>query len=475
MKKDEKLKTDNVEDSLLCVSANLRDIVHLFKRKKRPSSWKCEIIRDEIVRRPNSDKTIYIPTCDLDGTFARKQCRYQPTTVTCWYVDKNGKPIGKNRYTHVISTYSSTRKKSMTLTQQQMTNNTKRTIRYKIRASNKEIVETNPLMVKTGNANITVKYLTKCEKLRERRLRQVRPPMMIPNCTRDGDFQLEQCNVYKTKCWCVGMNGKKIPGTKVRNKLPECYLDTCGKRFRKGPSRMRRIVGGRESSPGTWPWQAMIRSKHRGHICGATLVQKNWLVTAASCFDNYTKCIKEWTVILGAHELNSSSNTKIGIEAIHIHPKYQPGKETHPGDYDIAILQMSSSARIPRDIMPLCLPEKGFIQRCSITGWGRTSNSGSLSKVLREAYVDLVPLDKCNGEKSYNGTINDRFVCAGFKEGGIDACHFDTGGPLTCPMKGGAWGLAGIVSWRQSCAQPHKYGLYTNVRKVQRWIEKIIT
>ncbi|XP_046858663.1 uncharacterized protein LOC124452117 [Xenia sp. Carnegie-2017] len=136
---------------------------------------KCEIIRDEIVRRPNSDKTIYIPTCDLDGTFARKQCRYQPTTVTCWYVDKNGKPIGKNRYTHVISTYSSTRKKSMTLTQQQMTNNTKRTIRYKIRASNKEIVETNPLMVKTGNANITVKYLTKCEKLRERRLRQVRP------------------------------------------------------------------------------------------------------------------------------------------------------------------------------------------------------------------------------------------------------------------------------------------------------------
>ena len=36
-----------------------------------------------------------------------------------------------------------------------MTNNTKRTIRYKIRASNKEIVETNPLMVKTGNANIS--------------------------------------------------------------------------------------------------------------------------------------------------------------------------------------------------------------------------------------------------------------------------------------------------------------------------------
>ena len=61
---------------------------------------------------------------------------------------------------------------------------------------------------------------------------------------------------------------------------------------------------------------------------------------------------------------------------------------------------MSSSARIPRNIMPLCLPGKKVLyKRCSITGWGRISNSGSLSKVLREAYVDLVPLDRCNGEK----------------------------------------------------------------------------
>lgn len=76
--------------------------------------------------------------------------------------------------------------------------------------------------------------------------------------------------------------------------------------------------------------------------------------------------------------------------------------------------------------------------------------------------------------RSYNGTINERFMCAGYKEGGMDACHFDTGGPLACPVAGGVWALAGIVSWRQSCAQPFKYGVYTNVYEVKPWIENII-
>lgn len=67
-------------------------------------------------------------------------------------------------------------------------------------------------------------------------------------------------------------------------------------------------------------------------------------------------------------------------------------------------------------------------------------------------------------------------MCAGFKEGGTDACHFDTGGPLACPINGkpGVWVLAGIVSWRQKCAQPHKYGIYTNVHKIRPWIEVMI-
>ena len=72
--------------------------------------------------------------------------------------------------------------------------------------------------------------------------------------------------------------------------------------------------------------------------------------------------------------------------------------------------------------------------------------------------------------RSYDGKISERFLCAGFKEGGIDACAYDSGGPLVCPVDGGRWILAGIVSWGDKCALPHKYGVYTNVNEFTAWI-----
>ena len=75
---------------------------------------------------------------------------------------------------------------------------------------------------------------------------------------------------------------------------------------------------------------------------------------------------------------------------------------------------------------------------------------------------------------SYNGTIGNNFLCAGFKEGGTDACSYDSGGPLACPVLDGdgRWMLAGIVSWGEGCALPHKYGVYTNVNEFTEWMKE---
>ena len=74
---------------------------------------------------------------------------------------------------------------------------------------------------------------------------------------------------------------------------------------------------------------------------------------------------------------------------------------------------------------------------------------------------------------SYNGTIGNNFLCAGFEEGGTDACSYDSGGPLACPVLDGdgRWMLAGIVSWGEGCALPHKYGVYTNVNEFTQWMK----
>ena len=51
--------------------------------------------------------------------------------------------------------------------------------------------------------------------------------------------------------------------------------------------RVVRVVGGVQSIRAQWPWVAeliLTKKKHR-HICGGTLINEHYVLTAAHCFD----------------------------------------------------------------------------------------------------------------------------------------------------------------------------------------------
>lgn len=142
-----------------------------------------------------------------------------------------------------------------------------------------------------------------------------------------------------------------------------------------------------------------------------------------------------------------------------------------------ALIQLSHKANLSNWVNTICLQNNvvtfPYGKSCYIAGWGKTRWSGSQPEKMQEAVVKLVPRTTCNRPESYNGKVHQRAICAGYAAGGVDACQYDSGGALACEYKGRFY-VHGLVSWGIGCAQPLKYGVYTNMELLRSWVVQTI-
>lgn len=257
-----------------------------------------------------------------------------------------------------------------------------------------------------------------------------------------------------------------------RSSLPEKESLT------RGGDAVYRIVGGKAAKPGAWPSMVALIYRNRA-ICGGTVIDKYWVLTAAHCVAN--RDVVDFEIEEGTVELNAGGR-RITVADIRVNPNYRSAPPTN----DTALLKLKSAATSPRQ--PLLLsqanlesPKEGDF--ATIVGFGRihprrpqsqiNQQKGGASDRLLQADVPIVGADKCR-DRYGNERITASNVCAGFEEGRTDACQGDSGGPLLFRGKFAEPVQIGVVSWGAGCAQPKSYGVYASVAASQDWIRDLV-
>ena len=216
-------------------------------------------------------------------------------------------------------------------------------------------------------------------------------------------------------------------------------------------------------------------------ICGVTVINSYWLVTATHCFIGSYE-LDDFYIVMNAERRSDIYTDDIDFLKIEklVHRNdfhsVEPGEVLHN---DLTLIKIEE----PITVSPACLPVIEAIPdtECQIFGWGTTvpSINGFVpqtvpSDALQRANVNIFDFEKCSTsynrlEISLNGTIH---VCAGHELGGVDACQGDSGSPLLCPNENNQLVLYGVVSWGVGCGEAMLPGIYTNVHHFSRWIKE---
>ncbi|XP_069683027.1 trypsin-1-like isoform X2 [Periplaneta americana] len=203
------------------------------------------------------------------------------------------------------------------------------------------------------------------------------------------------------------------------------------------------------------------------HICGASILNENWALTAAYCMQSSD--LSFLTLHAGSIYL-SSGGTIHNVSEFIVHENYDWYDSFIN---DIAVVKVSNPFQIDGvDVKPVSLPPQGQTPAddtlATVIGWGQLEEFGPYSDTLQRINVSIVNHDQCNSIYESNSEhVYDSQICAGVPQGIGGTCRGDDGGPLFIDGN-----VVGLVSWSRYCARPEYPTVYTRVSAYIDWIKQ---
>ncbi|KAG6451336.1 venom protease [Manduca sexta] len=247
----------------------------------------------------------------------------------------------------------------------------------------------------------------------------------------------------------------------------------------------KRVINGDNAKLGDFPWMAAlgIDMNPTQWLCGGSLISSKHVLTVAHCVQRRLKSM--YIVRLGELDFvrDDDGATPIDFSIKHIirHEQY----DYIIKDNDIAILVLEKEVEFSDLIRPICLPKTSELRSMTfedynplVAGWGALQVVGPSATHLQVVQLPVVSNDYCR--QAYQDSvhkIDERVICAGYKDGGKDSCRGDSGGPLMQPITNNQsyktyYFQIGIVSIGHSCAKPGFPGVYSRVTHFMPWLQE---
>ncbi|CAH2097894.1 unnamed protein product [Euphydryas editha] len=229
-----------------------------------------------------------------------------------------------------------------------------------------------------------------------------------------------------------------------------------------------------------YPYTVSIRL-HSKHWCGGAIVGKQWILTAAQCFDYVTK--EEVTVRMGS-VFRDFGGRILSVVDIVRHPNYK--LDQYYPDHNLALIKVNipiaPNERIQAVSLAVANAELPLLfGEVVVTGFGSVKTGQireGLNQELRRMIVKEIPRSQCRVVYGNDYHIQHDHMCLQSVVKGVALCAGDTGDPavhFSGANRGGTlFGIA-LFSGTEECAYKSKPGIYAKVSFSRPWIDKVIS